>query len=36
MKYTVKPHKDKISSGYGAILLIVVILIGLLIDIINL
>lgn len=32
MKYTVKPHKDKIGSGYGALIIIAAILVGLFID----
>ncbi|SHN00687.1 hypothetical protein SAMN05444360_12616 [Chryseobacterium carnipullorum] len=35
MKYTVKPHKDKISSAYGALIIIAVILVGLFVDSIN-
>ena len=29
MKYTVKPHKDKISSGYAGLLLLAALLIDL-------
>ncbi len=32
MKYTVKPQKDRISSGYGALIIIAAILLGLIID----
>lgn len=35
MKYTVKPHKDKISSAYGALIIIAAILVGLFVDSIN-
>jgi hypothetical protein len=32
MKYIIKPHKDKINSGYAALILIASILVGLAID----